>query len=69
VILSPTASRAAFWQLCRAMASWSRRAYEETTVADPFTSASALVQLDSDGDIIVAFKGSACQSLALSVVA
>lgn len=56
--LNPATNRAAFWQMARAMASWSRRAYCETTVAEPTTSTSALVQLDAEGDIIVAFKGS-----------
>lgn len=56
--LDPTNSPVAFWQMARAMATHAARAYSDHTVCDPATNAQALVFLDSDGDIIIAFKGS-----------
>lgn len=45
-------------QMARAMAAHSARAYSAPTVTDKATNASALITVDQDGDIIVAFKGS-----------
>ena len=56
--LDPKNSPAAFWQMARAMAVYSARAYTTATATDRMTNASAMIITDKDGDIIVAFKGS-----------
>ena len=54
----PTSHPASFWKMARAMAIYSARAYSSPVVTDARTEASALITLDQDDDIIVAFKGS-----------
>ena len=46
------------WPLARSLASYAVEAYTRATVADAKTNARALVTLNDDGDIVVAFKGS-----------
>jgi hypothetical protein len=46
------------FQLLRALAGWSAKAYDAPTITDRATNAAALVTLDDNGNIIVAFRGS-----------
>ncbi len=58
MIPNPQTNAAEFWQMARAMAVYSARAYGDHTVCAVHTGAQALVCRDADCDIIVAFKGS-----------
>jgi len=55
---APETSVSEFWRIARVLATYSARAYRDATATDAETNASAIVILDQDGDIIVAFKGS-----------
>ena len=46
------------WPLARALANYAADAYTHATVTDAKTNARALISLNDDGDIVVAFKGS-----------